>query len=222
MSSGVQITVVDAPAVEVSPVDDAQVAVQTTDTPVSVSIGEDVVSVHLAAPVIQVIDLPYAHPVGDGNQHVPPTGTGNDRAALMAGATPGSSHWRLVDWTDLDRNPHSYRVIAGEALGGHRIVVTDDAGRAIHADPGNRSHANRVLGMTTGAAAEGAPVHLVRAFQIEEPTWSWIMEAPVFVGPAGVLTQAVPASPAAVFALIVGMPLTATRLYINVRDPIFL
>lgn len=35
----------------------------------------------------------YTHPVGDGNQHVPVTGTTNNKKVLMAGATAGSSSW---------------------------------------------------------------------------------------------------------------------------------
>ena len=35
----------------------------------------------------------YTHPTGDGNQHVPATGTGNGGKVLKAGATAGSAAW---------------------------------------------------------------------------------------------------------------------------------
>ena len=39
----------------------------------------------------------YAHPTGDGNLHVPATGTGNNGKVLMAGATAGSLSWQSIN-----------------------------------------------------------------------------------------------------------------------------
>jgi len=36
----------------------------------------------------------YVHPVGDGNLHLPATGTGNNGKVLTAGATAGSATWQ--------------------------------------------------------------------------------------------------------------------------------
>ena len=38
----------------------------------------------------------YTHPTGDGNLHVPATGTSNEGKVLMAGATPGSIAWTAL------------------------------------------------------------------------------------------------------------------------------
>ncbi len=38
----------------------------------------------------------YAHPTGDGNLHVPVTGTSNNGKVLMAGATAGSASWQTL------------------------------------------------------------------------------------------------------------------------------
>ena len=38
----------------------------------------------------------YVHPEGDGNLHVPATGTGSEGKVLMAGATPGSMTWSAL------------------------------------------------------------------------------------------------------------------------------
>ena len=43
----------------------------------------------------------YAHPTGDGNQHVPATGTGNSGKFLRAGATAGSAAWTGLAKSDI-------------------------------------------------------------------------------------------------------------------------
>ena len=195
MSAGITLHVVGEPAVDVQPVD------------------EEVVSVYVEEAVVEVVDLPYAHPVGDGNSHVPATGTTHAGDVLKAGATPGEIYW--------GREGAYYRD-TGEPLGGHRVVAADDAGHAIHADPSNVAHAGRILGMTTGAAGLGSQAEIVRAYEMEEPSWAWTLGSPVFLGAAGVLTQVVPEAPSATFSLIVGFPITPTRLYIHIREPILL
>lgn len=50
----------------------------------------------------------YVHPTGDGNQHVPETGTGNNKKVLKAGATPGSAAWGNVDWSELTGKPSTF------------------------------------------------------------------------------------------------------------------
>jgi hypothetical protein len=47
----------------------------------------------------------YTHPSGDGNLHVPATGTGNNLKVLKAGPTPGSSTWGNVDFGELTGKP---------------------------------------------------------------------------------------------------------------------
>lgn len=49
----------------------------------------------------------YTHPTGDGNQHVPATGTTNNNKALMAGSTAGSASWRTIDYSWLTNKPTS-------------------------------------------------------------------------------------------------------------------
>lgn len=43
----------------------------------------------------------YVHPSGDGNQHVPATGTANSGKALVAGATAGSAAWTQLTKTHV-------------------------------------------------------------------------------------------------------------------------
>lgn len=43
----------------------------------------------------------YVHPTGDGNQHVPATGTSNNGKVLKAGATAGSAAWGSVTKSEV-------------------------------------------------------------------------------------------------------------------------
>lgn len=50
----------------------------------------------------------YVHPSGDGNLHVPATGTTNDKRVLKSGSTAGSAHWDQVDYTELTGVPATF------------------------------------------------------------------------------------------------------------------
>jgi hypothetical protein len=50
----------------------------------------------------------YTHPTGDGNLHVPATGTSNNTKVLKAGATAGSLSWSQVAWTELTGVPSTF------------------------------------------------------------------------------------------------------------------
>lgn len=50
----------------------------------------------------------YVHPSGDGNLHVPATGTTNNTKALKAGATAGSLSWGFVDWSEVTSKPSTF------------------------------------------------------------------------------------------------------------------
>lgn len=43
----------------------------------------------------------YTHPTGDGNQHVPATGTTNNGRVLKAGSTAGSASWQALGKSDV-------------------------------------------------------------------------------------------------------------------------
>jgi hypothetical protein len=47
----------------------------------------------------------YTHPSGDGNFHVPVTGTVNSNKVLKAGATAGSLSWGTLTYTDVGASP---------------------------------------------------------------------------------------------------------------------
>lgn len=59
----------------------------------------------------------YAHPTGDGNLHVPATGSTNNGKFLEAGPTAGSLSWANINWTDILGKPTTYAPTAhGHAI----------------------------------------------------------------------------------------------------------
>lgn len=66
----------------------------------------------------------YTHPSGDGNLHVPATGTTNSTKVLRAGATAGSLSWGAVAWTEVTGKPTTFAPSAHTHL---PADVTQDA-----------------------------------------------------------------------------------------------
>lgn len=113
-------------------------------------------------------------------------------------------------------------VLAGENLGGHRLVILNEVGRALYADSSQIDHLHRVVGITTGAADVDSGVSLVGNGPLSEVSWNWAVGLPIYLGTNGLLTQAVPAAPAAKFSLVVGFPTSSTSMFVNIREPITL
>lgn len=107
-------------------------------------------------------------------------------------------------------------------LSGHRVVMLDGQGGATYASNADQTHANRLVGMTTHAAVSGAPVAISIYGEVTEPSWNWNVDQPVYLGVDGFLTQTPPAAPAAKFSVVVGFPISATTLFINIGIPITL
>ena len=115
-------------------------------------------------------------------------------------------------------------MVAGSALGGHRIVATSPAvdSTVIYADSSVSSHANLVLGLTLNAADVGGDIQVAVTGEFTEPTWNWTLGQPIFLSQNGTMTQTVPNSGDADFSLVVGFPITPTKMFVNIREPIFL
>ena len=109
-------------------------------------------------------------------------------------------------------------VTAGQDIGGHRLVLLSAQGDAIYADARQLSHAEVVVGLTVFAAVQGQSIDIVRAGIVEEPSWSWVADQPVYLGLDGVPTQTLP--PGALFGLVVGFPIAPTKLFMSIKPPI--
>jgi hypothetical protein len=88
----------------------------------------------------------YSHPTGDGNLHVPATGTTNNLKVLKAGATAGSLSWGNMPFSELTSKPTT--------LSGYGIT---DAAPSSHTSDTNNPHATTAaqVGAYTKAEADG-------------------------------------------------------------------
>lgn len=108
---------------------------------------------------------------------------------------------------------------AGEILGGHRAVVLDSSSKAVYASKDNLDHKNKFLGITTGAAVIDATAYIKTYGELLNSGWNWTLNQPVYLSTAGNLTQTTPTSG---FILIVGFPTHATKLFIDIKQPIII
>ncbi|MGL6459761.1 tail fiber domain-containing protein [Aeromonas hydrophila] len=66
----------------------------------------------------------YAHPAGDGDLHVPATGTSNNGKYLMAGAAAGSLSWQSIDAAGVGAVPVSGGSMSGALTVNNEIRTT--------------------------------------------------------------------------------------------------
>jgi hypothetical protein len=125
----------------------------------------------------------------------------------------------IFDNLFLDTSNITISKVAGQIIGGHRVVVPSLYGRVIYADKDEASHANNIIGITKQAALENESVIIQTCGEMIEPTWNWTLSLPIFLGNTGLLTQIIPVNG---FALIIGYPLTPTSIYIDIKQPIII
>jgi hypothetical protein len=111
------------------------------------------------------------------------------------------------------------RLVASSPLGGHRVVILLSSDKIAYADATNISHANRVVGITTGAVSTNEEVYVQWGSEIEEPSWNWTPGDSIYVGANGVLT----ASTAGLsFVQRVGHAITPTKIFLKISEAILL
>ena len=109
--------------------------------------------------------------------------------------------------------------LASGAIGGHRVVRSMFARHAQYADHNDVAGASSILGITLHAAEAEAPINVAATGEIFEPSWAWVVDAPIFVGTGGVLTQAPPSTG---FQLVVGVATSPTSMLVGIKQPIIL
>jgi hypothetical protein len=112
--------------------------------------------------------------------------------------------------------------VSANALSGHRVISIDAIGALSYASNANLIDAMRVVGITTGAVMPGNQASIITFGELEEPSWNWVTALPVYLGLDGYLTQIVPSALNALFSLVLGFPITATKLFVNIGNPIIL
>ncbi|HYE75116.1 MAG TPA: hypothetical protein VEF04_17375, partial [Blastocatellia bacterium] len=83
-------------------------------------------------------------------------------------------------------------------------------------------HRDRYTGITLNAALGGEIVNIQRLGEATESSWNWIVDAPIYIGANGVLTQTPPVASTAAFSQIIGVAVSPTSIYLAPREPITL
>lgn len=85
-----------------------------------------------------------------------------------------------------------FEVEAATILAGHRVVTTDDDGRAIYADPSNPDIVHAVLWLTLQAAAADALVTVLAEGEVTDPALVFAPRARIYLGANGTLSTIPP------------------------------
>lgn len=109
--------------------------------------------------------------------------------------------------------------LAASAVSGNRMMLVGADRMVSYASNDDLSHANRVIGMTVGAASALAQVELLREMEIQEPGWTWAVGGAIYLGVDGLITQTPPTAPA-LFSLCVGFATAPDRMFVTVGTPI--
>lgn len=112
--------------------------------------------------------------------------------------------------------------IAAVSLGGHRIVRAVNGIEVDYADNTVEAHGDVLLGISLNAATAGAPVRVQTEGELEHGGWSWVPEQPIWLGTNGLPTQTPPDSPVARFSVRIAFAMTATKIFIEIEEPVFL
>ena len=104
---------------------------------------------------------------------------------------------------------------AQTALSGHKTVFLNSSGFVEYADCNTITHAGRVIGITLNG---GTSLTVQNAGTHTEPTWTWDVNLPIFLGTNGSLSQTPPSSG---FVQYLGFPTDSTTMYIEIFPPIY-
>lgn len=146
------------------------------------------------------------------------------QAGMMVFTAGNQKHWvlniDLITWIEITLGgTNVVYYTAGAAVSNHSIVAIDAANTVVHADNTIMDHVNKIIGITTGAALLGEQVPVQLDGEIVEPSWTWTLGSPVYLGTNGQLTQVVPVSG---FSIMVGIPTTSTKMRLRFREPVVL
>lgn len=104
---------------------------------------------------------------------------------------------------------------AGETLSALRAVYELD-GQVLALDYRDAAHIDLLLGITLTAAEVGTPINVQRSGPIDDSGWSWT-PGRIWLGANGALTQTPPADG---YDVLIGAAVSATRITLNLTDPI--
>lgn len=96
-------------------------------------------------------------------------------------------------------------------------VVAVISGVAEIADSSNMTFCNTVAGVCIAGSVAGAVCQIQYTGQLENTSWTWVPNQPIFLGTLGVLTQT---PPSVGFSQQIAIPLSATTILISIANPI--
>lgn len=107
--------------------------------------------------------------------------------------------------------------VGASPISGHSAVAIDSSGLLVPADVTLAAHRGAIPGVVANAYSPGDEAVVQTGYLLEHGGWSWTL-GPVFVGAAGLLTQAPPGN--ALFAQVIGYAVSPTRIVVDVQPPI--
>ncbi|UCP00108.1 hypothetical protein LF844_09930 [Metapseudomonas lalkuanensis] len=109
----------------------------------------------------------------------------------------------------------SLQCLAGEVVSALRVLYELD-GEVFALDYRDAAHIDLLLGVSLTAAEAGQLLNVQRTGVIEDGGWSW-QPGRIWLGIDGQLTQT---SPVDGFDVLLGAAVSATRITLNIQDPI--
>lgn len=109
--------------------------------------------------------------------------------------------------------------ISSMNMSGHRCVCIVNNDTIGYCDKDNLNSAITLLGITLNSSISGTNTEIQISGEIEEPSWSWDIFKSIYLGSNGLLTQVVPTTGC---VLQVAIPLTPTKILINIRQVLVL
>lgn len=105
------------------------------------------------------------------------------------------------------------KLISGQVLSGHRIVELNSEGKLVY------SNSINAIGLTIQASEVDSLTRIICLGPIEDPSWNWELDKPIFQGPDGVMTQELPTT-----GLLrqVARVISSSKIFIQFNQPIIL
>lgn len=111
----------------------------------------------------------------------------------------------------------SIQRLAGETLSSLRMVYELN-GQVYLLSAADAAHIDLLLGLALTAAPAGTATNIQLIGAVDDAAWSWT-PGPVWLGTNGALTQAPPTSG---FDVRLGAAVSATRVILNIEEPVWL
>lgn len=113
--------------------------------------------------------------------------------------------------------PSTLVVTAGEAIGGHRVVMMKGS-VAVYYDV-SENNTGKALGMSSGAASAGGPTSIVTSGKVNNPGWGLVAGEVYFAAPSGMISL----TPRTLgISQRVGVALDSNNLQVQLSEPYIL